>query len=111
MQYISIKLGIGGWQPLTAKFVSEKGYGDCKALTNLMMALLKEAGIKSNYVLILAGADENDINTSFPASYFNHVICAVPMAADTVWLECTSQVKDPGYMVSFTGNMHSLILT
>lgn len=54
-RYISIQLGIGGWQPLDAKFVSNKKFGDCKALSNYMVSLLKEAGINANYVIVKSG--------------------------------------------------------
>ena len=61
-RYISIQLGIGGWRPFEAAYVASKGYGDCKALSNYMYSLLKEAGILSYYTLVKAGAGEEDIN-------------------------------------------------
>ncbi|MBZ5856487.1 DUF3857 domain-containing transglutaminase family protein [Flavihumibacter profundi] len=109
--YISISLGIGGWRPFPASYVASKGYGDCKALSNYMVALLKVAGIKAYYVLINGGAYQRDIPVDFPASNFNHAICAVPLVNDTIWLECTSQTTPPGYMGSFTGNRHALLIT
>ena len=109
--YISIQLGIGGLQPFEAKFVAEKKYGDCKALSNYMVALLKEAGIRANYVVIYGGKTAPFVYDDFPRHYFNHVVACVPTAKDTTWLECTSQTESAGYAGTFTGNRKALLIT
>jgi len=110
-RYISIQLGIGGWQPFDANYVATKGYGDCKALSNYMFSLLKEAGIRSHYALITAGSWADDMIPDFANAHFNHAILCVPMEKDSVWLECTSQTESAGYMGKFTGNRHALLIT
>lgn len=97
-RYISVQLGIGGWQPYDAKYVGNKKYGDCKALSNFMYSLLKEAGIRSVYTVINANDDNDYLMTDLPCSQFNHVILFVPNGKDTTWLECTSQTKAAGYL-------------
>ncbi len=109
-RYISIQLGIGGWQPFDAKYVAAKKYGDCKALSNYMYSLLKEAGIHSYYAEIKAGEDEDDIITDFPCHQFNHATLCVPVEHDSIWLECTSQTVPAGYIGGFTGNRHALLM-
>jgi len=110
-RYVSIQLGIGGHQPFEATVVDQTGYGDCKALSNYMVALLKEAGIKGHYTLIQAGAGTRDIDPKFPRTQFNHAIVCVPQKTDTIWLECTSQTNPFGYQGRFTGDRQALIIT
>lgn len=97
-RYISIQLGIGGWQPFDARYVGTKKYGDCKALSNFMYSLLKEAGIRSVYTLTGRGFEQDYFFTDFPSSQFNHAILFVPLGKDTIWLECTSQILPAGYV-------------
>lgn len=109
-RYVSIQLGIGGWQPFEASYVAQNKYGDCKALSNYMVALLKEAGITGKYVEIYAGDSPPLFTEDFPHLQSNHVISCVPMGKDTVWLECTSKTVSPGYMGSFTGNRKAILI-
>jgi hypothetical protein len=110
-RYISVQLGIGGWQPFTAEFVDEMGYGDCKALSNYMKSLLEAVDIPSIYTLVLALPDMPNIDTSFPHNQFNHAILCVPNHGDTIWLECTSQDNPFGYASDHTGDRDVLLCT
>lgn len=109
-RYVSIQLGIGSWQPISAKEVAETGYGDCKALSNYMQALLRIFDIKSHYTLVKAGDDVSEIRVDFPSVQFNHAILCVPFDSDTVFLECTSQKSPFGYIGNFTDDRNVLII-
>ena len=110
-RYISIQLGIGGWQPFEAKQVAEKGYGDCKALSNYTQAMLKSVGIESHYASIRGGEGQQEVQADFPSQQFNHAMLCVPMKNDTIWLECTSQDNPFGYQGNFTSNRYALLAT
>jgi hypothetical protein len=111
-RYINVSLGIGGYQPYSAQSVYENGYGDCKALSNYMHTLLLYAGIQSYITLVSAGTYPEPNYTDFPNfSTFNHAILCVPNKGDTIWLECTSQIKPFGFLGDFTDDRDVLLLT
>ncbi|HTR28623.1 MAG TPA: DUF3857 domain-containing protein, partial [Puia sp.] len=109
-RYINVSLGIGGWQPFPAQYVATKRYGDCKALSNFMVALLKEAGIKANYVVIYGGEDVPELVDDFPSLQGNHIVTCVPLGKDSLWLECTDQTVPAGYMGAFTGERKAILI-
>jgi hypothetical protein len=111
MRYVSIQLGIGGMKPFAATFVDDKKYGDCKALSNYMYALLQAVNIPANYAIINAGANAEPAEPGFPRNAFNHVILCVPLKGDTTWLECTSNTQQFGKLGSFTENRRALLIT
>lgn len=111
-RYVNVTLGIGGFQPLPAYEVDEKGYGDCKALSNYTRALLKCAGIQSYYAEIGNGSSREIKFPDFASiNQTNHIILCVPFENDTVWLECTSQTKPFGYVGAGNSDRYALLIT
>ncbi len=111
MRYVSIQLGIGGMKAFPASFVDQKKYGDCKALSNYMRALLQAIGINSYCVIINSGKNAEPANANFPFDSFNHVILCIPFKNDTTWLECTSNNTKFGELTGFTENRIGLAVT
>ncbi|CAM1344742.1 DUF3857 domain-containing protein [Tenacibaculum amylolyticum] len=109
-RYISVQIGIGGWEPIPASEVDKMGYGDCKGLTNYTKALFDAAGITSYYTLVYAKEKQN-IDKEFSSLQGNHVILNIPNEGKDVWLECTSQSMPFGFIGDFTDDRDVLVIT
>lgn len=110
MRYVSVQLGIGGWQTYDANYVESNQYGDCKALTYFMKGMLMEAGIKAYPVLI--DADDEDYyepKEEFVYPGFNHVILYIPQ--EKCWLECTSSSFPANYLGEDNAGKKALLIT
>lgn len=111
-RYISVQIGIGGFQPFTATEVDRLGYGDCKALVNYMQSLLAVVGIESYYCVVQAGSEKKSLDPTYASmNQGNHVILCMPLKGDTTWLECTSQKIPFGFLSDFTDDRYVLACT
>lgn len=113
-RYISVQVGIGGIQPISANEVDDVGYGDCKGLTNYTKALLDVVGVTSYYTHVESNEYEP---VSFDKDFAsleqgNHVILNLPNKnGEDIWLECTNQMIPFGYLGDFTDDRDVLVMT
>ncbi len=108
-RYVSIQDGLGGFEPFDAETVERLSYGDCKALTNFTMTLLKNNGYDCYYTLVSAGRT-TPIDPEFSNNRFNHAFLCVPLKADTLWIECTNPHSPCGYIGDFTDDRYVLLV-
>lgn len=111
-RYESIQLGLGGFQPIAAAEVCRTGFGDCKGLSNYLHAMLKVTGIPSYYSLIRLDEYQKDLSDDFTAFIkTNHIVLQVPLAGDTLWLECTNTRNPFGFVHNSIAGHHALVTT
>ena len=110
-RYISVQVGIGGLQPITAAEVDRVKYGDCKGLTNYTKALLDVVGVTSYYTHIQSQEIPYDFHEDFASiEQGNHVILAIPQEEGYTWLECTSQTLPFGFIGAGNDNRNVLVM-
>jgi hypothetical protein len=108
-RYVSITIGMSGFIPFSADDVHAYKYGDCKALSNYMCAMLDAVGIKASPALINSGRNEHGIDTTFPSNKFDHAIVCAILSDGPMWLECTSDCMAAGHLGTFTENRYALL--
>lgn len=110
--YISVQVGIGGYQPFLASDVDQQNYGDCKALVNYTQSLLNAVNIDSYYCIVKSGSRKQGPLKDFASmNQFDHVILCLPFKNDTTFLECTSQQIPFGFLSDFTDDRYVLACT
>lgn len=113
-RYVAVSFGIGGFQPMTPQEVKTNGYGECKALSNYLVAMLRAIDIPAYHAIVFATPDYRavpQLSTSFPESKANHCIAMAVLDGDSTWFECTSDELTPGDLSSSTENRLVILLT
>ena len=89
VRYLALVLNLGGYIPAEADQTWARRYGDCKAKTVLLMALLHELGIEAEAALVHSARGDG-LDARLPAlSNFDHVIVRAVVAGKVYWLDGT----------------------
>jgi hypothetical protein len=95
-RYVSLSLGIGGYQPRTPAAVLETRYGDCKDKATLFVALARHLGWEAFPVLTSA---TGTIDTTLPSIHqFDHMIAAVRRDGAWQYLDLTADLVPLGQL-------------
>ena len=91
IRYVYVGLDGRNYRPAGADETWTRRFGDCKAKTVLLLALLRELGVPAEAALVnLAGGDGTDERLPTPAA-FNHVLVRATLGGSTYWLDGTRQ--------------------
>ncbi|HEX6740280.1 MAG TPA: DUF3857 domain-containing protein [Sphingomicrobium sp.] len=89
VRYVALLMGQGGYVPASAETTWARRFGDCKAKTALLLAMLHQLGIEADPVLVqVKGGDM--IGERLPIlALFNHVLVRAQIGGKTYWLDGT----------------------
>ena len=91
VRYVALLMGAGGYVPATAEETWGRRYGDCKAKSALLLALLRELGIDAEPVAANALSGDG-IDQRLPMiGLFNHVLVRAHVGGADYWLDGTRQ--------------------
>ena len=96
IRYVSIQLGIGGWQPHPAPDIFTHRYGDCKDKATLMRSMLREIGVDSFQVAI--NTERGSITPETPAYRgFDHEITVIKLPNDVNDPSLVATIQHPKF--------------
>ncbi len=96
IRYVSIALGLGGYQPRTPDDVIAKGYGDCKDKTTLFVAALDRMGVTAYPVLLNSrGGVLRELPT---IEQLNHAIAAIKRGSTYQFVDLTAGLTPFGQL-------------
>lgn len=109
VRYVSVSLGIGGYQPRTPEQVLITGFGDCKDKATLFVAAARKYGIDANPVLL---SSSGRTDRSAPSIFqFDHEIAAVRNGKAWTYTDLTAEAIPFGMIPSsYQGGMGLMVL-
>jgi tetratricopeptide (TPR) repeat protein/transglutaminase-like putative cysteine protease len=118
IRYLAVGMDGGNYVPQKPARTWDVRYGDCKAKTVLLLAILRELGIDADAVLANVGMGDLVPDRLPSAAAFNHVFVRARIGGDTLWLDGTasgSRIGDihdtpqVGYVLPISGGGAALV--
>ncbi|QDK33108.1 DUF3857 domain-containing protein [Sphingomonas sp. IC081] len=90
VRYLAVSMNGGNYTPQKPEETWQLRYGDCKAKTLLLLALLDRLGIEAEAVTANASGGAFDLPRHLPsAAVFDHVLVRAKLAGQNLWLDGT----------------------
>lgn len=89
IRYIAYEAGSDGVIPRDPSLVLQRKFGDCKDMSNLIIALLKQNDIKSHYVWVGTRSIPYTYDEVYTMNADNHMIAAVNRNDEWIYLDAT----------------------
>lgn len=110
VRYTGIELGQASTVPWPPAETVKRGFGDCKDLAVLLVALLRQAGIRADVVLLDAGPGQ-DIDPDLPGmGGFDHAIVRARLDGRDLWIDPTEEMTRPGQLPPRDGGRRALVI-
>jgi hypothetical protein len=93
IRYVAVELGQSAWQPHPPEQVYVNRYGDCKDMATLLVTMLRDAGIKDAYPVLLQAESDIPIEPTLPSTEaFDHCIARATIDGKDYWFDCTAEI-------------------
>lgn len=108
IRYVSLSFGQGRYRPHAATEILANEYGDCKDKHTLLASMLLAADLHA-YPALINSSRKIDPDIPSPAQ-FDHVITAMPMGREMVWLDTTTEVAPYRLLASQLRKKEALLI-
>ncbi|MDC7677501.1 tetratricopeptide repeat protein [Asticcacaulis machinosus] len=89
VRYVFLGMNLGGYVPADADATWQRRFGDCKGKTALLLAILRELGIKAEAAAVNSGGGDG-LDERLPSiEMFDHVIVRTEIDGKVYWMDGT----------------------
>jgi hypothetical protein len=108
VRYVSIALGLGGYQPRLPAEVVATGYGDCKDKATLFIAVVNALGFRAYPVLLNSGSR---VERALPSiGQFDHAIATVERPDGRLYVDLTADLAPLGELPAGVQGQFALVV-
>jgi transglutaminase-like putative cysteine protease/tetratricopeptide (TPR) repeat protein len=100
IRYTGIEFGQAAYIPWPPADTVARGFGDCKDKAALLVALLRQAGIRADLALLSDGPGVDVPRDQPGVDMFDHAIVRARVAGRDVWIDATEDLVAPGRLPS-----------
>jgi transglutaminase-like putative cysteine protease len=110
VRYTGIEFGQAAMVPWPPAETLRRGFGDCKDKAVLLVALLRQAGLRADLALLETGPGR-DVDHDLPGmGVFDHAIVRTVVAGRPVWIDATEDLVPVGELPARDQSRLSLVI-